>query len=118
MKHVTTVTGPIPPNDLGQTLMHEHLFVDLSNWLAPPVTADEIATANQMVSINDIEELRREPLRSKDNLILNDLKTTIEEIIYSSRNSLLAVSMAKNQVHRRRYMPSNCVSRISADSKR
>ena len=80
MKNVITVTGPIPPNELGQTLMHEHLFVDLSNWLAPPATAEEIVKANQMVSINDIEELRREPLRSKDNLILNDLKTTVEEI--------------------------------------
>ena len=33
---ILTVTGPIAPGDLGKTLIHEHLFFDLTCYFRPP----------------------------------------------------------------------------------
>ena len=79
MKQVMTVLGPIDPGDLGETLMHEHLFVDLRNWLVPPKTPEEVVFADRHVTTANLDRLRRDPLRSKDNLVLDDLEMMIEE---------------------------------------
>jgi len=41
--NVTTVTGPIPADQLGFTLIHEHIFLDLRNdvWLSDRMLNDE-----------------------------------------------------------------------------
>ncbi len=50
-KRVMTVRGPVAPEDLGHTQMHEHVFSDLSwprhRWLALPIT-DEVQMTEEV----------------------------------------------------------------------
>lgn len=50
-KQVMTVRGPVAPDDLGHTQMHEHIFTDLSwprhRWLALPIT-DEVQMTEEV----------------------------------------------------------------------
>ena len=39
--HAMSVTGPVPVHDLGITLMHEHLFIDLGYRYEPPSTGED-----------------------------------------------------------------------------
>ena len=36
MFNTHTVLGPVDPNDLGQTLTHEHVMIDSSKYVTPP----------------------------------------------------------------------------------
>jgi phosphotriesterase-related protein len=49
MATIMTVTGPMPPQDLGLTLMHEHILCDLTNpaWRAQPPEALAISLGNR-----------------------------------------------------------------------
>lgn len=52
MGHVMTVLGAIDPGTLGPTLMHEHLFVDLSGRKQDPDTRlDDVAAACREVAL-------------------------------------------------------------------
>src|SRR5256885_3441903 len=69
---VMTVRGPVPAPDLGITLMHEHVFIDLSIlWDAPtsdwqkPLVDAEISLANRGL-------LQVDPYVSRRNLLLDD----------------------------------------------
>jgi len=53
--HVMTVTGPVPADRLGLTLMHEHIFLDLTRDVA-----------GKMSLLNDPELAYRELMRYKD----------------------------------------------------
>jgi len=51
MAHIMTVLGPINPAELGPTLMHEHLFIDLSGRKRDPdTTLDNLEVACQEVA--------------------------------------------------------------------
>ncbi|MEW8979182.1 MAG: phosphotriesterase-related protein [Symbiobacterium sp.] len=51
MAHIMTVLGPINPAELGPTLMHEHLFIDLSGRKRDPDTIlDNLEVACQEVA--------------------------------------------------------------------
>jgi phosphotriesterase-related protein len=73
---VNTVLGPVQPNALGVTLMHEHLFCDnYPKWNEPdahsPARRRHLADAE--FSLELLDEIRREPLDTlKDNLTLAD----------------------------------------------
>ena len=67
-----TVTGPVPVEDLGVTLMHEHIFLDgARSWICP-CHPDEKAIAEQKVSIEIIGELRMNPYMNRDNVSIDD----------------------------------------------
>lgn len=52
MGHIMTVLGPIAPEKLGPTLMHEHLFIDLAGRKQDPDTRlDDVDTACQEVAL-------------------------------------------------------------------
>ena len=48
---VMTVRGPVSPDELGHTQMHDHVFMDLSwprhRWLAMPIT-DEVQMTEEL----------------------------------------------------------------------
>src|SRR5216683_1890454 len=77
---VMTVRGPISERDLGITLMHEHVFIDLSflwdrptsEWQTPLVDA-EITLANRGL-------LQVDPYVSRHNLVLDDLDVAVAEL--------------------------------------
>ncbi len=70
--HAVTVRGPVPAGSLGPTLVHEHIFIDLSVWLTPPVTEADRARAALIVGPDTIAEMRRDPFAVRDNLHLRD----------------------------------------------
>ena len=77
---VMTVRGPISGRDLGITLMHEHVFIDLtllwdsptSEWQKPLVDA-EITLANRGL-------LQVDPYVSRRNLMLDDFGAAVAEL--------------------------------------
>ena len=77
---VMTVLGPVPVDDLGITLMHEHILLDGASTWKCPCHPDEKLIAEQPVNMEIIGELRmnhHEPRqRSLDDgeLALTELK--------------------------------------------
>ena len=74
------VDGPIDPDQIGATLMHEHLLLDLRRWAAPgentPVT--EAALWDQKLTLDNLH-LARERKPIADNWLLDDEHLAAEE---------------------------------------
>jgi len=77
---VMTVTGPIPVENLGLTLMHEHIFIDGSRGWICPCHQPEKSMAEQDVSIEIIGELRMNPYMNRDNTILDNSDLALSEL--------------------------------------
>ena len=77
---VMTVKGPIDPDQLGYTIMHEHLFIDLRKWAAPdesgPVT--ETGIWEQKLTLDNLHLARTSRVVGEDYL-LNDEQLAAEE---------------------------------------
>ena len=80
MTTVNTVLGPITPEELGVTLMHEHLLLDATPWFREPEAASLRAVAHQPVSIEVLGLLRHDPFMCRDNCELLDEATATEEV--------------------------------------
>lgn len=80
MNKIMTVCGPIPPDKLGITLVHEHLLDDLSCWFREPEPS-KIWIADHPVTMEVLGELRRDCFVSRDNLKLCDIDVAIEELM-------------------------------------
>jgi phosphotriesterase-related protein len=66
-----TVLGPVSTDVLGRTLMHEHLFVDLTVWFVE--SEDVSANIERPVDMTMLGQLRRDAFSvTRDNLRLND----------------------------------------------
>ncbi|MCY0386597.1 phosphotriesterase-related protein [Robbsia sp. Bb-Pol-6] len=78
---VMTVTGPIPVEKMGVTLMHEHILVDASGKWVPPSCCGERDIAEQKVHIGILGALRMNPLMNLDNCRLFDPEVAIEELM-------------------------------------
>ena len=77
---VMTVQGPIDPDQLGPTLMHEHLFITLYKGVAPDdnTPATDWCLWDQELTIDKLDQARdRKPIR--DNWVLVDERTAIDE---------------------------------------
>ena len=74
-----TVLGPIPAEDLGITLPHEHLIIDDSSDFIEPTAASEKVLAYQPVSIDNLHWVRNHFRNNLDNLILSDVDMAIKE---------------------------------------
>ncbi len=77
---VLTVTGPIDPDDLGATIMHEHLFIALLKQVAPDenTPTSDLALWHQKLTLENLH-LARERKPILDNFVLSDEKLAIEE---------------------------------------
>jgi phosphotriesterase-related protein len=73
-----TVTGPIYENQLGMTLPHEHVIIDLSFLFQESSTA---GIADLPVGAVDRRVLCLNPTISKDNLVLGDATLSVRELI-------------------------------------
>lgn len=76
---VQTVLGPVSPEILGPTTAHEHLLLDFSVVFQEPEAASERGLAFQPVDLDILAWTRYDPFRSRDNLMLVDEDTTVEE---------------------------------------
>jgi phosphotriesterase-related protein len=68
---IQTVLGPIEPRDLGTTLAHEHLLIDLRSLLEPPRDPELQWLINRPVDAGSRIALQDRPYASKDNLVLD-----------------------------------------------
>ena len=77
---VQTVLGAIDANDLGITLPHEHLLCDASFTFIEPGMVSQKALAYAPISIENLEWLKRNQIKSLDNLRLLDEELAIAEL--------------------------------------
>lgn len=74
-----TVLGPVPVDELGITLMHEHVLVDASPWFQEPEEASKRAIAHGPVRMEVLGALRNDPFLCVDNCRLLDEEAAREE---------------------------------------
>jgi len=75
-----TVLGPVPADDLGVTLTHEHILSDLTCFHRPPGSDEEARFAEQPLDITMLGKVRRDPTLNRDNCVLADLSLAVEEL--------------------------------------
>ena len=80
-KKILTVLGPIEPEELGPTTMHEHVLVDLSCNFVTPAEESERSLLDAPVTMDILGVLRRRPFsRCLDNVVLSDEQLAIDEL--------------------------------------
>jgi phosphotriesterase-related protein len=80
MVTVETVLGPIAPEEMGVTLMHEHLLLDATPWFTEPAEASQRTLAYRPVSIEMLGALRNAPFICRDNCELFDEAAATDEV--------------------------------------
>ena len=78
--YVMTVLGPLPINEMGVTLMHEHILLDASGKWVPPCCCSDRHLAEMPVKMENLGELSLNPLMSRDNCQLFDVDVAIDEL--------------------------------------
>ena len=80
---IQTVLGLIDPDDLGITLPHEHLFIELGLWFKEPSQATLKLMAEEKIRIDhpDISWFKYHPYSNKDNLRLFNEKEAVYELL-------------------------------------
>jgi phosphotriesterase-related protein len=92
---VQTVRGLIEPDEMGITLMHEHLLIDWRHRFVPPAEASRVAFSRAPVSPELRAALLYAPLDNLDNLLLLDEADAIGEVLrfkYAGGGMLLDMS--------------------------
>jgi len=79
---VMTVCGEMSPDDLGITMVHEHLLIDCSSKRIMPQDPYLRSIADRPVDFSILSELRLAPMISKDSMRLTDVDVAIEELEY------------------------------------
>ena len=77
---VQTVLGTVHPDQLGVTLTHEHLLIDLAFHREPPSEAFLREIYNRPVTLETVGYLRHYGYPNRDDVQLLDIETAIEEI--------------------------------------
>ena len=75
MSQIMTVLGPISPEELGFTSMHEHVLLDLSVWrrkFAHLIPEDQRALGDQPLCLDNIGLVRRNYFLLEDNVHIDD----------------------------------------------
>ena len=80
-RRVMTVRGPVAPDELGVTLVHEHLLLDGSCWLDHDDDAEASARAARPVTIHRAPLIRDALTSNRDNLVLSDRDTAVAELL-------------------------------------
>jgi len=80
MNQVMTVLGAIAPEQLGITLMHEHLLLDATPWFRQRAAMDSAMLTQRTVSLEILGALRNDPFRLEDNCLLDNEQVAIEEV--------------------------------------
>src|SRR5713226_2925929 len=82
---VMTVLGPIDGVQLGVTLMHEHLLIDVSYKWQPPTEVTLRALAEQPITLANLGYLRRNIGAVRANFRLDDVDTAAAEALMFKR---------------------------------
>ena len=76
-----TVLGAIPVEEMGITLMHEHIVLDTSSWWRRPCCATDIGMAERPLDVSMLGDLRMNPFLNRDNCGLLDAEVAAEELM-------------------------------------
>ena len=80
MPFAMTATGPVPVGELGLTLMHEHVLIDVTNYW-DPAEDDDARSPDRPVTIELLGRLRHDPVGvTRQNLVLDDAGLAVEEL--------------------------------------
>ncbi|MCZ7495866.1 phosphotriesterase [Agrobacterium rhizogenes] len=77
---IMTVRGAIAADQLGVTLMHEHILNDCRCWWHAPRTPERQYLAEGFVCMEILSELRQDPFVNKHNITLDDEPLAIAEL--------------------------------------
>ena len=77
---ILTVTGAIEPADLGKTLIHEHLFFDLSCYFRPPEDERGKSLVDEPLQLSNMGWLRQNVMSSRPNLLMDDASVVEAEV--------------------------------------
>lgn len=80
MAKVHTVLGPLDAADLGATMSHVHLTLDISCWYMPPSDPEARRAAEGDFTLGRLGEIRRNGLAFQKNLRQDDVPLTIREV--------------------------------------
>ena len=78
---INSVTGPLKRSELGVITPHEHIFINLSAFFEERPLRDIENPATEMVKMEHLGQLNRDPYALKDNLTMDDYDTQLKEII-------------------------------------
>jgi phosphotriesterase-related protein len=96
-----TVQGVMNPDDLGVTLTHEHLLIDLSPMYKPSTGASDRDFWEKPVSIETLGRIRHYAAPNRDNTILSDISTAIDEAnLYKQYGGNTLVDATSNGIAR------------------
>ncbi len=99
---IMTVSGPIDPDDLGTTIMHEHLFIALAKQVAPDERspASDVALWSEKLTLENLH-LARTRRSIFDNWILSDEELAIREAMeFRKMGGDSIVEMTSTGIHR------------------
>ena len=77
---VMTVLGPVPVEELGVTLTHEHILSDFGCNGPAPEEASRKHNFFLPVSITNLGQIRMAPILNRDNQMLGDVELAAEEV--------------------------------------
>ena len=83
--YVQTVLGPVTPDQLGVTMMHEHLLADATVLYEEPATASDKFMSRQPITIETVNWLRYHYTNHRDNLQQGDIDIAIDEAMMFKR---------------------------------
>ena len=77
---VMTTKGPVPPEDLGVTLSHEHILINLENQMAGCSSPESHDLSKRKVEAKHFPLLLKNPYLMADNLNLDSVEDAISEV--------------------------------------
>lgn len=75
-----TVLGPVPAADLGPTLPHEHLFINLLAYVDELARHRPSPLIDEQLGLANLGALRSNPYGNRDNCILDDAELAVREV--------------------------------------
>lgn len=80
MPEVMTVSGPVRSEDLGITLPHEHIFIDLSCLWHEPKDEGRSFLVDAPIELGHLGLLRRDPYHARQNMCIDDIDLAVAEL--------------------------------------
>ena len=85
MPDVMTVLGPVAPEQLGQTLIHEHVLFDLGVYYRALVERGETPLPDKPLAIEDLYLVRHNVPALRDNTVQRDIAVAAAELGHYKR---------------------------------
>lgn len=77
---IQTVKGPIEPDDLGATLIHEHLFFDLMCYYKDPEDERGKRLSEEPIELSNLAWVQQNSMSSKPNLVMLEEDVAVNEV--------------------------------------